>query len=131
MPCVSFLLTRTEYMPRRLGSPGFMSPQQARGEPPALTDDVFALGSNLQILCKEFEGQPSANQRLVIGTGKIVAICQSDEPAKRFQSASALGIALEKCVSESYHMLSRAMSFAKTRPSTRLLLQLYYWPLSW
>lgn len=69
--------------PRISGTPRYMSPQRARGEPPTLTDDVWSLGTMLGEL---LEGAPMPGSPL----RAIVRRCHAEVPQARYPDAGAL-----------------------------------------
>jgi len=95
------------------GTPAYMSPQQMRGQPPRVTDDIYALGATLYELLTSkppfFRGdvyrqvleEPSVpmDERLAefglinpipANVGALVMACLSKDPAQRPQSAAAV-----------------------------------------
>lgn len=89
------------------GTPGYMSPQQYRGETPAFTDDIYALGALLYLLATGAEpGQSLDKQDLLLRPAHlvnpaisatlaaIIARCLAPEAADRFATVDALDAAL-------------------------------------
>lgn len=91
-----------------LGTPGYMSPQQQNGEPPAVSDDLYSLGALLYLIGTGAE--PSLAPRDVALTTRpprllnpmldqdlaaIIERCLKPNPGERFASATELRRALE------------------------------------
>jgi eukaryotic-like serine/threonine-protein kinase len=94
-----------------LGSPGYMSPEQVRGDPVDARTDIFSLGS---VLYEMLAGAPAFPAKSLIEGGHaileseppplpesvpptvdvLVRRCLEKEPARRFQSAADLAFAL-------------------------------------
>ena len=98
-----------------LGSPGYMSPEQAAGQPVDTRSDLYSLGVTLwQMLTSRlpFEGEPSAvmsqhitqepappsllNEKVGPGLDRVVMTLLAKRPDDRFQSATDLIDALDK-----------------------------------
>jgi len=97
-----------------LGSPGYMSPEQVRGEAADHRSDIFAFGAVLYemltgrrafekptavesmaaILNGEPPGLSQTGPGAPLGLLRVVQRCLEKDPARRFQSASDLGLAL-------------------------------------
>jgi Tol biopolymer transport system component len=98
-----------------LGTPGYMSPEQARGQAVDKRTDIFAFGAILYEMLsglRAFDGEtamdavtavlnndppelPAAERRIPPALTRIVDRCLKKNPAGRFQSASDLAFALE------------------------------------
>jgi hypothetical protein len=94
-----------------LGSPGYMSPEQVRGEPVDARTDIFSLGA---VLYEMLAGAPAFPAKSLIESGHaileseppplpesvppsvemLVRRCLEKEPARRFQSAADLAFDL-------------------------------------
>ncbi len=99
-----------------LGTAGYMSPEQARGEPATPRSDLFALGcilyemltgrrafsrhSAVETMAAILRDEPRPLREVVPGVPaaveRLVAHCLEKEPAQRFQSASDLAFDLDE-----------------------------------
>ena len=79
---LSHSLARVSRQPLLAGSPSYMSPQQWRGEPPAIADDIYSLGATLYEL---IAGQPP----FVAGELAHQVLHSSPRPLESFAAAKA------------------------------------------
>jgi serine/threonine protein kinase/tetratricopeptide (TPR) repeat protein len=106
--------SRTD-IPERAGTLPYMAPEQLKGEPADFRSDIYSVGSVLyeavtgrrafisansaslitEILNKEPESPREINSNVSIGFEHIVLRCLAKEPARRYQRASELRVALE------------------------------------
>lgn len=98
-----------------MGTPGYMAPEQARGEPADHRADIFAIGALLYEMLSgrsPFQRQTTPetltavlrvdppdlrtlNRGVSPALARVVAHCLKKQPSQRFQSARDLGFALE------------------------------------
>ena len=122
-----------------MGTVGYMSPEQVRGEPADHRSDIFSFGS---ILYEMLSGQRAFRRDTTAETmtailkeepaefsltnsnispllEKIVRRCLEKQPARRFQTASDLGFALEALSTSSGPSLQVTSSVPTADPSRR------------
>lgn len=83
------------------GTPGFLSPQQAAGEPARPADDVYALGALIVFMALGQRPSGPADARAVAkrlgrSLGDVVARCLKERPSDRFHSMVDVGRALSE-----------------------------------
>jgi serine/threonine protein kinase len=101
-----------------VGTPHFMAPEQARGEPVDHRADLFSLGSTLYAMCAGYppfraesplavvrrvsddEPRPirEANPEVPIWLEAIIARLQAKDPERRFQTAAEVADLLSRCL---------------------------------
>jgi hypothetical protein len=107
---IDFELTCTvgqSMSPHGRGTRGYMSPQQAAGEPPTVTDDIYAIGALLFWLATNAEPSRSPNPAALLQRPPallnpavhpdlvaIMARCLANDPDDRFPTLLALDAAL-------------------------------------
>jgi RNA polymerase sigma-70 factor (ECF subfamily) len=123
-----------------MGTLGYMSPEQARGEIPDGRGDIFSLGCVLYEMAtgrKAFPGHNAADvmaavlrddptesktaPRLPAELKQVVARCLAKEPDQRFQSARDLGAALKRLISGEHGGSSWEDSDSLSRPCVAVL----------
>jgi RNA polymerase sigma-70 factor (ECF subfamily) len=123
-----------------MGTLGYMSPEQARGEVPDGRGDIFSLGCVFYEMAtgrKAFPGRDGAEvmaailrddpteskaaPRLPAELKQLVARCLAKQPEKRFQSASDLGIALKRLIGGGFEETPWEEFELPTRPCVAVL----------
>jgi serine/threonine protein kinase len=102
-----------------IGTPHFMAPEQARGEPVDHRADLFSLGSSLYAMCAGYppfraesplavvrrvsddEPRPirDVNPEAPVWLAGIIARLQAKDPAHRYQTAAEVADLLSRCLS--------------------------------
>jgi WD40 repeat protein len=80
------------------GTPGYMSPEQRRGEPPERSDDIYSLGATLwHVVLGHHPGQPRLSPRALEALKKVpedllavISRAMHEEPSWRYASAAQL-----------------------------------------
>ena len=124
--------------PRVLGTPHYMSPEQASGKTITASTDIYSLGATFfhvfagqplfdapdpqQIMIKHVREKPrrlaDVNPEIPRDIADIVDRCLEKEPEKRFPDAGRLRAALEKAVNKAYPGLLPADAMVrKGRPA--------------
>lgn len=127
------------------GTPQFMSPEQARGEPVDVRSDLFSLGSVLYAMCT---GRPpfraestfgilrritddtprpvrEINSAIPVWLAAIVEKLLAKEPGERFASAAEVALLLEQCLAHVQEPSATSLpEFCRSRggPTRRQLL---------
>jgi serine/threonine protein kinase len=119
-----------------VGTPGYMSPEQVRGETPDHRSDIFSLGLLLHEMLlgvRAFHRPTTAETMAAIvkedppdlpasvgpGLGAIVSHCLEKEPGNRFQSVHDLAFALRSASAGSASVPALPLS----RPRRRMILR--------
>ncbi|HEY1335514.1 MAG TPA: serine/threonine-protein kinase, partial [Myxococcaceae bacterium] len=119
-----------------IGTPGYMSPEQVRGDPVDARTDIFSLGSVIHEMLggsRAFPGQSFIESGHAIlqsepaplpdtvppWVERVVRRCLEKEPARRFQSAADLAFAL---ASPTLQTSGAARALAATGPRARRTL---------
>lgn len=124
---------------RVLGTPGYMAPEQARGELVTARSDIFSIGvvlyemvtgarpfqgsSSMDVLAATTRDEPPPVSSHIPGAPpvieKLVRRCLAKEPSARFTNAAELGSALEAAAREvSAHELATTQAMPTPFPSS-------------
>jgi serine/threonine protein kinase len=112
-----------------VGTPGYMSPEQARGEPADSRSDVFSLGAVMQFVLTQGKALENASRPKA-----LKAICDkamSPEPSSRYQSVEEFSADISKYLEQEPVSAYRESIFERTRRlanrhSTAIMLVLAY-----
>src|SRR5262245_46367019 len=123
-----------------MGTPGYMSPEQARGDAPDGRGDIFALGCVLYEMATGRQAFPGDNAaevmagilrddptelksgpRLPPELKPLLTRCLAKRPDQRFQSAGDLAIALKKLIASEFKEASAEDSEFPARPCVAVL----------
>ncbi|MEM7478674.1 MAG: protein kinase, partial [Planctomycetota bacterium] len=122
------------------GTPQYMSPEQARGEPIDQASDLFSLGSVLYALCtgrSPFRADSSygvmrkiidetatpirdINQEIPVWLFRIVEKLMAKDKSERFSSADEVRKLLENCLNHLQHPATKALPVSLQQPEISL-----------
>jgi serine/threonine protein kinase len=131
-----------------LGTPGYMSPEQVRGQPPDQRSDIFAFGC---VLYEMLSGSPAFRRHTPVESmsavlndeppdllannpaispllERVVLRCLEKQPDNRFQSAKDLAFALENVGTTSTSVLQGGLG--KPAPSSFGFWRLFPWAVA-
>ncbi len=109
-------VANSEITPRRLGTPGYMSPEQERGEQGRTSDDVWALGAILNQLIADAPIDTSEATYLKRHLQVVVTRCRDEDQATRVQNVCDLLNLLDKAVADARkHIVALVLRMAQSR----------------
>lgn len=105
----------SEVTPRRLGTPGYMSPEQARGEQGRASDDVWALTGVLDLLLKGASQESGKNKRLTAMLRDVVAKSHTEALNHRLSSLESLTRTIRESINRAdAHIVTQAQNLVRT-----------------
>ena len=128
-------------IPQTAGTLAYMAPEQLKGEPADFRSDIYSLGSVLyevatgrrvfkaitavaliaEILNKTPEPPRTINSHLSIGFDNTVMRCLAKEPARRFERASDVRIALQSII-DGRGVIPNILPVRRLSPRIKLLI---------